>query len=253
MILHAVAKAGDPRLPWLVFVHGFSGDRREWQPVGEACTDHSRLYIDLPGHGGSAGVTVSGFTDVCSLLRKTLLSHNILKYWLVGYSLGGRVAMHAACQPQREGLVGLIVEGAHPGLQDEAQRAARAQNDDRWASRFASEPLTQVFADWYRQPVFASLSDAQRSELVRLRADNNGPALAAMLRATSLAVQPDLRAALAARDYPFWYLCGEHDDKFRAIAGSLAASCQIISHAGHNAHRENPASVAACLAQILHC
>ncbi|STW05654.1 2-succinyl-6-hydroxy-2, 4-cyclohexadiene-1-carboxylate synthase [Klebsiella grimontii] len=48
------------------------------------------------------------------LVEKTLNSYNILKYWLVGYSLGGRVAMYFACQP-REGLCGLVVEGGHPG------------------------------------------------------------------------------------------------------------------------------------------
>lgn len=98
MILHGQAKVGQTGFPRLVFLHGFSGDCREWQTVGEAFKNYSRLYIDLPGHGGSADISVSGFDDVSALLRNTLLSYNILKYWLVGYSLGGRVAMMAACQ-----------------------------------------------------------------------------------------------------------------------------------------------------------
>ena len=53
MILHAQAKHGKSGLPWLVFLHGFSGDCREWQETGEAFADYSRLYVDLPGHGGS--------------------------------------------------------------------------------------------------------------------------------------------------------------------------------------------------------
>lgn len=55
MILHAQAKHGKPGLPWLVFLHGFSGDCHEWQEVGEAFADYSRLYVDLPGHGGFGG------------------------------------------------------------------------------------------------------------------------------------------------------------------------------------------------------
>ena len=58
MILHAQAKHGKPGLPWLVFLHGFSGDCHEWQEVGEAFADYSRLYVDLPGHGGSAAISV---------------------------------------------------------------------------------------------------------------------------------------------------------------------------------------------------
>lgn len=48
MILHAQAKHGKPGLPPLVFLHGFSGDCHEWQEVGEAFADYSRLYVDLP-------------------------------------------------------------------------------------------------------------------------------------------------------------------------------------------------------------
>lgn len=112
MILHAQAKRGPDGISPLVFLHGFSGDCREWQTVGEAFQDYSRLYIDLPGHGGSADISVSGFDDVNVLLRNTLLSYNIHNYWLVGYSLGGRVAMMAACQ-EMHGLCGLVVEGGH--------------------------------------------------------------------------------------------------------------------------------------------
>jgi len=248
--LNAAVESGQPGYPWLVFLHGFSGDRDEWRTVGEAFPAWPRLYLDLPGHGGSADIAVDGFAGVSELLQATLNSYNILDYWLVGYSLGGRVAMNFACQP-RAGLRGLIVEGGHPGLQDEASRQARLINDSAWAERFRREPLAQVFADWYQQPVFASLDAAQRASLVALRRRNNGATLAAMLEATSLARQADLRPSLQARDFPFHYLCGERDAKFRAIAQALAADIHIIHHAGHNAHRDNPAAVIACLAQFL--
>lgn len=250
MTLHSVAECGQSGYPWLVFLHGFSGDCREWRTVGEAFSAYPRLYLDLPGHGGSANIEVSDFADVCQLLKNTLNSYNILKYWLVGYSLGGRVAMAYVSQP-RKGLCGLVVEGGHPGLQDDNQRLLRQQSDAAWAERLRCEPLPQVFADWYQQPVFASLDESRRAALIALRSQNNGAALAAMLQATSLAKQPDLRGLLQMRDFPFHYLCGERDGKFRAIARQLAATTHIINHAGHNAHRENPDAVAACLAQFL--
>ena len=250
MILHALAERGQPGHPWLVFLHGFSGDCHEWLTVGQAFGAYSRLYIDLPGHGGSANIAANSLAEVGYLVEKTLNSYNILKYWLVGYSLGGRVAMYFACQP-REGLCGLVVEGGHPGLTDENQRLLRRHGDAAWAERFRREPLTQVFADWYQQPVFASLDAAQRAALIALRSRNNGGALAAMLPASSLAEQPDLREPLRAREFPFHYLCGERDGKFRAIADELSATTHVINHAGHNAHRENPDAVVACLAQFL--
>ncbi|WP_052285091.1 2-succinyl-6-hydroxy-2,4-cyclohexadiene-1-carboxylate synthase [Kluyvera genomosp. 1] len=251
MILHAVAERGEPTQPWLVFLHGFSGDHREWQTVGEAFPRANRLYVDLPGHGGSASVPVSNFTEVAEMITATLLSYNILNHWLVGYSLGGRIAMHYACCSRPQGLAGVIVEGAHPGLTDADARQQRLHSDQRWVQRFADQPLADVFHDWYQQPVFSSLTAVQRDALVTLRQDNDGRALAAMLMATSLAVQDDLRPALRRCPTPFWYLCGERDVKFRAIAEELSLPCRIIHDAGHNAHRENPAGVVACLAQIL--
>lgn len=110
MTLHAVAESGLPGYPWLVFLHGFAGDCHEWRTVGQAFGAYPRLYIDLPGHGGSAHITVNHFADVSELIKNTLNSYNILNYWLVGYSLGGRVAMFYVSQP-REGLCGLVVEG----------------------------------------------------------------------------------------------------------------------------------------------
>lgn len=249
-MLHAQVKNVDAAGPWLVFLHGFSGDSQEWQGVGERFTDYPRLYIDLPGHGGSSLISVTSFAQLRDLLFRTLNSYNILKYWLVGYSLGGRVAMDFACL-QPEGICGLIVEGGHPGLTNDAERTSRMASDQQWAGRFRCEPLASVFTDWYQQPVFTSLQTEQRQALVALRSQSNGEALASMLTATSLAVQPDLRAALRQCAFPVHYLCGEFDSKFRALATELAAHCHLIDAAGHNAHRDNPDAVAACLAQIL--
>lgn len=202
MILAGEVRAGTVGQPWLVFLHGFSGDAAEWQPVGEQLSVMPRLYLDLPGHGGSADIAVADFAQVDGLLRATLISYNILDYWLVGYSLGGRIAMYHACQGS-EGLRGLIVEGAHPGLSHPDERHQRRVSDAGWAERFRHEPLPEVFADWYQQPVFASLTAGQRQQLIALRSKNNGRTLAAMLQATSLAEQPDLRPGLSQPAFPF--------------------------------------------------
>ncbi|WLI77829.1 2-succinyl-6-hydroxy-2,4-cyclohexadiene-1-carboxylate synthase [Kosakonia sp. H02] len=250
MSLHVDAIAGRQPLPWLVFLHGFSGDNREWQEVGSALDNFPRLYLDLPGHGGSAALSVASFDEMDALLRATLVRYNILTYWLVGYSLGGRIALYHASQ-QPVGLKGLIVEGSHPGLVDDNARAARLASDRQWCDRLRHQPLTQVFDAWYRQPVFAALTEPQRAALVALRSQNHGANLAAMLEATSLAHQPDLRRPLRAVSFPIHYLYGEHDSKFQALASDVSRHCHAIPAAGHNAHRDNPAAVASALARIL--
>ena len=251
MILHATYREGrDANRPCLVWLHGFLGNHREWQALGENFADWPQLLVDLPGHGESADVMAGDFAQVDKLLRNTLLSYNILNYWLVGYSLGGRVAMYHACQGENGGMCGLIVEGAHPGLADENARYERKNSDHLWAQRLSTEPLTAVLSDWYQQPVFESLNDEQRRALIITRSQNNAASLAAMLEATSLGNQPDLQAALKKLPLPFYYLCGERDEKFRAVAQSLGLSPHLITAAGHNAHRENPAAFSACLLNL---
>ena len=253
MILHAVATSGrQADLPCLVWLHGFLGRGQEWAMFQEAFADWPQLRVDLPGHGGSAAVTADGFPAVDKLLRNTLISYNILKYWLVGYSLGGRVAMYHACQSENAGLRGLIVEGGHPGLADPVARKNRQASDRAWAQRFLQAPLREVLMDWYQQPVFSSLTHKERDELSRLRGQNNPATLSAMLEATSLGVQPDLHACLQKLRVPFHYVCGERDEKFRTVAASLRLTPQLIPTAGHNAHRENPAAFSARLLNLLH-
>lgn len=249
MSLHAVVIPGKRALPWIVWLHGFLGAGSDWHEITSAFAN-PQLLIDLPGHGASHAVSTSGFAQTQRLLQNTLINYNILSYWLVGYSLGGRIAMYHACQGS-EGLRCLIVEGAHPGLSHPDERHQRRVSDAGWAERFRHEPLPEVFADWYQQPVFASLTAGQRQQLIALRSKNNGRTLAAMLQATSLAEQPDLRPGLSQPAFPFYYLFGERDNKFAHIAGELAATCFAIPHAGHNAHRDNPAAVTARLCQIL--
>ncbi|QCT22171.1 2-succinyl-6-hydroxy-2,4-cyclohexadiene-1-carboxylate synthase [Jejubacter calystegiae] len=253
MKLHATAHlARDEHSPWLVWLHGFLGSGEEWRPFMQSFPGWSQLWVDLPGHGGSAGIVVNGFDDVSARLAATLAYHGIARYWLVGYSLGGRVAMYHACLARPQGLQGLVVEGGNPGLETPAARRERAENDARWAMRLRSEPLEQVLDDWYRQPVFRHLSAQQRAALVELRRRNDPRALAAMLEATSLSRQPYLVPQLKALTIPFYYLCGEQDAKFRALANRNTLPLRTIPGVGHNAHRENPQAFSATLSELLH-
>ncbi len=252
MMLHAVAMPGRRAdLPCLVWLHGFLGCEREWAAFNDAFANWPQLRVDLPGHGGSADIQVDGFAAVDKLLRHTLLSYNILNYWLVGYSLGGRVAMYHACQGENTGLAGLIVEGGNPGLANVEARLARRASDHAWAQRLRELPIHDVLRSWYQQPVFASLSQAQRDELVAQRGQNDPMSLAMMLEATSLGAQPGLQACLRHLGVPFHYICGERDEKFRALAQGLHLTPHLIPAAGHNAHRENPAAFCACLLTLL--
>lgn len=252
MILHVETAPGRfPGRPCLVWLHGLLGCGAEWREVADAFHDWPQMWVDLPGHGGSAQAVTTGFDDVSARLSATLLAHGITRYWLVGYSLGGRIAMYHACYGDARGLEGLIVEGGHPGLEDAAAREIRLQHDSGWAERFRREPLRKTLQAWYRQPVFSDLNSQQRQALIALRTHNCARGVAAMLQATSLAHQPDLTGALRRLQIPFFYFCGERDVKFQALARARGLPLRDIPAAGHNAHRENPAAFRAALHELL--
>lgn len=252
MMLQAFSSPGrQPDLPHIVWLHGFLGSHREWDTLSQICDAWPQLLIDLPGHGASAACQVADFAEMDAVLTATLRHYGIDRYWLAGYSLGGRIAMYHATQGRASGLCGLIVEGGHPGLGCADERAARSQHDARWAERLRSEPFSEVLTDWYQQAVFSDLNPRQRAALVALRQENNPVALAAMLEATSLSRQPNLQAAVQKLTIPFYYLCGERDKKFRSIAQGLGLSPNLIPGAGHNAHREVPDAFAARLFTLL--
>ena len=243
MILHAVFRPGSqPRGPVIVWLHGFLGNHAEWLPVSDVFQAWSQLFIDLPGHGGSADISVEGFSSLDRLLRRTLDHYHIHDYWLIGYSLGGRVAMYHATHGQASGLRGLVVEGGHPGLKDDVCRQARQQHDATWVQRFRDDDFSLVLTDWYQQPVFSSLGRQQRHALVALRSQNSPAGLASVLWATSLSRQPDMLPALKQLTIPFYYLCGERDAKFSALATRHGLNPEFIPDAGHNAHRDSPAA-----------
>ncbi len=235
----------------LVLLHGLLGDGNDWQPVIDRLLGHHCIALDLPGHGQHHELRVNDFEQSHQWLCRELASRGIERYLLVGYSLGGRLALyHASREPA--GLSGLLLENCHPGL-PAGERAARIAHDESWAERFEREPLADVLADWYRQGVFADLGEDARARQIARRLGNDGKAVAAMLRATSLGKQPDLASWLAQGGLPVTYVSGKRDHKFHQLACLMASQHRKINHleldGGHNLHAHQPEAFARLLAE----
>lgn len=241
----------------VVFLHGLLGSKADWAGVFSELQKFPQiqpLALDLPCHGESRYITCNDFTEARHLIHQTLQQAlGEQPFFLVGYSLGGRLALDYAFNQANPNLLGIIVEGANLGLKTENECQARWQNDQRWAARFRTEPLAKVLEAWYQQPVFADLTANKRSELVEKRQYNHGKAVAAMLEATSLAKQADFSATLQQQRLgkPVHFLIGERDHKFRQQAEQHHLSYRLISQAGHNAHWENPRGFTEALIQAI--
>lgn len=229
----------------LVMLHGLLGNRHDWAEVIAGLTGINCLALDLPGHGQNHHVPIDSFEAFHEWLSNTLIAHGVHHYCLLGYSLGGRLALyHASRQPL--GLEALWLESAHPGLPAN-ERAARIAHDARWAARFEREPLEGVLNDWYQQPVFADLTELQQARQVQRRLNNDGPAVAKMLRATSLGKQPPQWQWLETTSLSVSYFSGLRDAKFHNLACRLATVAPRLRHiilsGGHNLHAEQPEAI----------
>lgn len=251
---------GSTDAPALIFLHGFLGNHQDWHQSIQQLKEQFRcITLDLPGHGNSISVQTpleNGFQHCHQLIKDTLDRLKLTKYILVGYSLGGRIALDYARTQNDERLKHLVLESSHIGLNKQIpDKEQRYQHDLQWAQKFATQSLLQSLEQWYQQEVFADLSCQQRLKVVNQRAHNYGVFLANMLLSTSLAKQQSGQRFLEHTSLPISYLFGQNDEKFQNIAKSLPIKENIKTHGfngvGHNIHQQAPLDYTQKLKQIL--
>ncbi len=239
--------AGQP----LVLLHGFTGSKNNWHPIIEGLQSRFELIaIDLVGHGETDNPSDYERYSIANSANDivTLLQHfGITTFNLLGYSMGGRLALYIATHyPKR--INALILESASPGLKTETERTQRRISDERLANEIESRGI-QWFVDyWERLPLWDSqkqLADAVRDDLHNQRLSNDAQGLANSLRGTGTGVQPSLWERLPTVKLPVKLIVGELDKKFLSINQEMQrlipnARLSIIPQAGHTTHVENP-------------
>ncbi len=245
-----------PNRPWVVLLHGFMGSGEDWHAVRRGLSTHFNCCCpDLPGHGENPLVTkagVGGLEDGVHWLTRRLDDWEVKRGGLVGYSMGGRLALLMALR-HAERFSGVVLESTSPGLKTSEERALRQKHDlDLVAElvKSAGDPiLFRTFLEWwYDQPLFASLHEhgGLVKWLIDMRCKGGNPAaLAEALGAFSTGAQPSLWDSLSDHDIPTLLIVGERDRKFRFIAEEMAERCpamavEVFAGCGHNVHLENP-------------
>jgi len=246
MRLHAeVWGAGSP----LVLLHGFTGSIATWEPARALLgARHRVIAIDLPGHGRSpAPIPRLRLPDVADALVAVLDRLGVDHAAWLGYSLGGRAALHVAlAHPAR--VERLVLESTSPGVADARERAQRAAADDELAARLERDGLASFVDRWMAQPLFASQRRLDTAVLARertIRLAQTAAGLAAALRAMGVGTHVPLWARLPALHAPTLIVAGADDEPYAEIATAMAAllpraRAALVPDAGHAVHLENP-------------
>ena len=174
---------------------------------------------------------------------------------LVGYSMGGRLALHAAARdPERFGA--LVTVGASAGIEDAAERSARRAEDEALAAWVESRPIEEVVERWEAMPLFAEQSRELVARQRPGRLAHDPAALATLIRSAGQGALPPLREELGRVAAPALLVAGERDERYlraarRAAALFPRASVRAVPGAGHAAHLEAPDAFTALLLEFL--
>lgn len=236
----------------LLFLPGLFGLAEDWAPVLLALLENQRSSLLLN--------TLNLFIDAKSreqyfqqLIREVKRLRQHQKLILVGYSLGGRVALELL---KREPALaeGLILIAAHPGLESKEEKQARLPFDSRLHQQMANiqnpDQARSFLLDWYAMPLFGELRK-QKDHEERIEAQIKGlnfQTLAKVQDFTALSKQERLTEVCHQR--PTLYLYGEDDLRFKALASLFPQSVEIPA-CSHACHLEQPQKVAQVIERAL--
>ena len=171
------------------------------------------------------------------------LATNGEKSVLLGYSLGGRLALHA-CIHRPDLWEGVVVVGADPGLGSSEEKNHQFARDRNWADRLKKEPLEHLVREWDEQPVFCGIENSAPRNLEEL----DPIQLSQQFEVFSKGLQQNLVPALSElKNPPVLFLAGEKDKKYQQIGDELAELCPVVESrwvedSGHRVPWENPES-----------
>ena len=201
-------------------LHGFLGRGADWEALRAGWEPDlpalrtPNLFTDPPQHESLAEFGVRFAHEVAQVDAAPAI---------LGYSLGGRLALHALVARPEQWKAAIVVS-AHLGMLDAAERATRVADDARWADRFRTGLWAAVIEDWNARPVFGGRPSAPP----RPQSAYDREALAAALTTWSLGRQERLEARLSDLAMPILWIAGEQDERFVAEGERARKACRTV-------------------------
>jgi 2-succinyl-6-hydroxy-2,4-cyclohexadiene-1-carboxylate synthase len=228
----------------VLFVPGFMQRGEAWQPVA------ARL-------AGSSYTTVCRDFETWTLDERVneLLAATPAGAAVVGYSMGGRLALHAALrEPDRFGA--LVLVGVTAGIEDPAEREDRRRSDESLAEWMERRSIEEIVQRWEASPVFATQSAALRERQRPGRLSHDPERLARLLRSAGQGASPPVWSRLGDLRCPVLLTAGDHDRRYATAARRMAeriphARVRLVPDAGHAPQLEAPDTFTTLLREFL--
>jgi 2-succinyl-6-hydroxy-2,4-cyclohexadiene-1-carboxylate synthase len=233
---------GNTSLPPLIFLHGFFGSTQDFFPMIALLQESFYcIGIDLPGHGASAPLNPLNFSSVVDKLLEAILTLKLNQPSILGYSLGGRLAM-LLHKKAPDSFYKMVILSAHPGLQPE-ELPQRILLENSWLKLLEELPLSDFLVKWYEQPLFQTLSP---QALISQRSCGNKKALLDMMKTLRLSLQPSIWNHLNMTQNQWLFISGEKDTAYTSLYTKLPPLCHkvVIPGVSHALPIEEPRSIA---------
>ncbi len=227
-------------------LNGFLGKCADWDLLNSPLLPLTKIFpIDLY----QIAVPSLGFECWAKNLNHRAQKDSFPRI-LLGYSLGGRLALHALLQ-QPHVWDGAIFISTHEGLEHPVQKQMRFKEDLVWSEKFESEPWLELIQRWNSREAFTHSTKLERNE-----EDFSRKVLSETLQYWSLGKQNFLLPALMELSTPILWLVGEKDKAYCLRAEALKlfhpkSKVVIIPQAGHRILWDQPQKVQAYICDFL--
>lgn len=241
----------------VVALHGFTGSHQDFEPLKSLLNDDLIELVtpDWPGHGKNKNETnpqkYSVETHMDIITEAAGSSQRII---LLGYSMGGRLALHWALNnPNR--IQKLILIGSSPGIANEVESAERLKGDQALAQFIRIHGVKPFIKYWNGKTFFRPLMSLPADRLdpvLDRRLKNTAEGLALSLEHVGTANLPSLWPRLKELRCPVDIVVGEMDPKFIEVGYRMGecipkARISVLELAGHALHLEKPEDIAALI------
>jgi 2-succinyl-6-hydroxy-2,4-cyclohexadiene-1-carboxylate synthase len=235
----------------VLLLHGFTGDISTWKSLANHLkSQYQVVMVDILGHGltdSSENSLRYHIGKIADDLKEIFFHLNIQQINILGYSMGGRLALTFA-HMYPEMTNSLILESASPGLINEDDRSARKKQDEILAHKIIEDGIESFVEYWGNIPLFQtqkSLPHTIQNNIREQRLKNNPIGLANSLLGMGTGSQPSWWNDLKHMQMPVLLITGGLDEKFCGIANDMKMLMSnveqvTVPNVGHAIHVESP-------------